>query len=78
MIQFLARLGRWLGLEVSPLKLTLPPLGLDFLFMRITVYLLLCQYLISILQIPLMISLAPLGTHTLLQLQSATQLDGTR
>lgn len=73
-----ARFVLALILHIDLLEVALASASCYLFFICFAVFLLPCQYLISILEIPLMISLAPLGTHTLLQLQSATQLDGTR
>ena len=73
-----ARFVLALILHIDLLEVALASARFYLFLVSLAVHLLIGQYLIAFLHVSLMISLAPLGTHTLLQLQSATQLDGTR
>ena len=73
-----ARFVLALILHIDLLEVALASASFYLFLVSLAVHLLIGQYLIALLHVSLMISLAPLGTHTLLQLQSATQLDGTR
>ena len=73
-----ARFVLALILHIDLLKVALASASCYLFFICIAVFLLLCQYLISILQIPLMISLSSRGSHTLVLIKSANHVAGTR